>query len=147
LAFLAVPLTSPKESNITEGEPKRRRSRDTDNAPFSRSKAELQMTASTRRRFQTGGLRPTIRLFLPGPRLPVISGGRILAGKTYRGDFRAGNLAEFIQSLNEHLNIRRLPSEVPVEEISQDALTSLQMKCNVAAVVEGFFKNPTELIR
>ena len=81
------------------------------------------MAASTRCRFQTGGLRLTIRLFLPGPRLPVISGGRILAGKTYRGDFCAGNLAGSIQPLDEHLNERSLSSEVPVEEIPLDELT------------------------
>jgi len=105
------------------------------------------MAASTRRRFQTDGLRLTIRLFLSGPRLPVFSGGRILAGITYRHDFRAGNLAWSIQPLDEHLNIRSLPFEVPVEEIPLDALTCLQMKCDIAAVVEGFLKNPAELIR
>ena len=76
-----------------------------------------------RRRFLTGGLRPTIRLFLPGPRLPVISGGRILAGKTYRDDFRTGNLAGSIQPLDKNLSVRNLPSEVSVEEVPLDALT------------------------
>jgi len=75
------------------------------------------MAASTRCRFKTDGLRLPIRLFLPGPRLPVISGGRILAGKTYRDDFRAGNLAGGVQSLDKHLSVRNVPSEVSIEEV------------------------------
>ena len=81
------------------------------------------MAASTRYRFKTGGLRLPIRLFFPGPRLPVISRGRILAGKTYRDDFRTGNLAGGVQPLDEHLSVRNVPSEVWIEEVPLDALT------------------------
>ena len=79
------------------------------------------MAASARCRFKTRGLRLPIRLFLPGPRLPIISGGRILAGKTYRDDFRTGNLAGGVQPLDKHLSVRNVPSEVSIEEVPLDA--------------------------
>jgi len=81
------------------------------------------MAASTRCRFKTRGLRLPIRLLLPGPRLPIISGGRILACKTYRDDFRTGNLAGGVQPLDQHLSVRNVPSELSIEEVPLNALT------------------------
>ena len=105
------------------------------------------MAASTRCRFKTGGLRLPIRLFFPGPRLPVTSGGRILAGKTYRDNFRDRNISGGVQPLEEDLNGRGFAFEVPVEKISLDVFTGPQMKCDVAAVMERFFKKPAEFIK
>ena len=81
------------------------------------------MAACARRRFHARRLRLSFRLFLHGPRFPVFSGSRVLAGKTHRNDFRERNMAGGAQPLEEDLNGRSFAFEVPVEKISLDAFT------------------------